>query len=316
MTAKEHQHQTSQTIVDYSIAMSKFFTNNALGGAGRRSTLSNVEMRPFIQNGSWDQSQPTRHKSPTSTTSKLIDLLKSGSSWDERSRFSRNRKEKKKVRDRFAVNIPNRLIFHLIIVFFLVPLVLGMMLLIRALFFGLKEDEQHPLHKKLPHSHTRGINHNNAADGFPVSNPSGDNGFIDTFDVGDDRIEKGDGISSPIDTRSEVINEEPLSDIYPTDGEEQVVDIQNEEDNGQIDEEADGEVDGGVHEEVDGEVHEEVDREFDREVDEQGVSVGQDANFESDPLNNEVEESSIDAEETLGEEHLNDTTEHQEAEDE
>ncbi len=276
--------------------MSDLFISHGGAGAGRRSTVSNVEMRPFIQSGSWEQAQaqtqqPARHK-PSPTASKLIDLLKSGSSWDERSRFSRNRKEKKKVRDRFAVNIPNRLIFHLIIVFFLVPLCLGMMLLIRALFFGLKEDEEHPLHKKLPHSHIRGSDTSDISNvDISVDSPSESGTTGRPFDLGDDRIEKGDipVLSPSIDTTSEITEVGPLNGTYPIDGEEHI-----SQDN--IDAENEG-----------------VDNGHDMEE-----SADRDTTFQSDSnsLNADVEESSDAAEDKLTHGTSNDAFEGQQPEDE
>ena len=125
--------------------------------AGRRQTISNsdnrgFEMRPLTS------SSTSSSSSPRSSVNSLIDMLKSTTQWDDRVKFGRSRKEKKKLRSRFAVNVPTRLIFHLIIVFFLIPLVLGTALLIRALFFGLKEDDEHPLHKKIPKSHLKTTN--------------------------------------------------------------------------------------------------------------------------------------------------------------
>ena len=157
--------------------MSKAFsyiTNQ--GGPGRRANVRDYEMRPLTSNNDTSSTSMFRNISPTTihpsslstlpttaptksspTVSYLIDKLKSTKSWDDNVKFSnRHRKEKKKIRSRFAVNVPTRLIFHLIIVFFLIPLVLGSIFLIRALFFGLKEDDEHPLHKKIPKSHLKG----------------------------------------------------------------------------------------------------------------------------------------------------------------
>ncbi len=113
----------------------------------------NNEMRPLDPSTSSYTIKSSN--SPSSTVSKIIERLKSTKVWDDRLKFARNRKERRKNRSQFAVNVPTRLIFHLIIVFFLIPLTLGVALLIRALFFGLKEDDAHPLHKKLPKSHLK-----------------------------------------------------------------------------------------------------------------------------------------------------------------
>lgn len=119
-------------------------------GPGRRQTISNNDSRDFEMRPLTSSSSSAR-----SSVNNLIERLKSTTKWDDRVKFGRSRKEKKKSRSRFAVNVPTRLIFHLIIVFFLIPLVLGTALLIRALFFGLKEDDEHPLHKKIPKSHLK-----------------------------------------------------------------------------------------------------------------------------------------------------------------
>ncbi len=129
-------------------------------GPGRRSNRD-YEMRPLMSSSSttlppsstYDKSSSSSD-TKSSTVSKIMDRLKQSSSWDDKFRFSQahHRREKKRIRSRFAVNVPTRLIVHLIIVFFLIPLTLGTFFLIRALFFGLKEDEDHPLHKKIPKS--------------------------------------------------------------------------------------------------------------------------------------------------------------------
>ena len=105
----------------------------------------------FPPSSTYDKSSSSSD-TKSSTVSKIMDQLKLSSSWDDKFRFSRahHRREKKRIRSRFAVNVPTRLIVHLIVVFFLIPLTLGTFFLIRALFFGLKEDEDHPLHKKIP----------------------------------------------------------------------------------------------------------------------------------------------------------------------
>lgn len=126
-------------------------------GAGRRTNAPSpydkeFEMRPLTNNGSMYE---PRAKSPTSTTvQNFVDKLKSNTARNQRVRF-RGKTKNRKERSHFAVNVPTRLIFHLIIFFFLIPLTLGMLLLIRALFFGLKEDEAHPLHKKIPNGHLK-----------------------------------------------------------------------------------------------------------------------------------------------------------------
>mmetsp|Transcript_3241 Transcript_3241/g.4730 ORF Transcript_3241/g.4730 Transcript_3241/m.4730 type:complete len:286 (-) Transcript_3241:77-934(-) len=285
--------------------MSKLFANYIPGGAGRRSTVSNTEMRSLTIGGtlSWEQppqqAAPRLTKSPASgltTTSKFIDLLKSGSSWDDRTRFGRNKKEKK-IRDRFAVNIPNRLIFHLIIIFFLIPLTLGMMLLIRALFFGLKEDEEHPLHKKLPHSHIRGSNNSVGV----VSSPS----VVGVGDVGDDRIEKVN-VSSTIDTNTSGTTPEgiPLNMTYSG------IDFEAHDGHGH-------EITGAENVEVDGH---ELGHEHEMDMGMgMGGSTNQDENLDSDPQQvHDSEESTIDGEYNLGDENSHDGTEtdHQEAENE
>jgi hypothetical protein len=110
-----------------------------------------IEMRPLRKSPTGTST--TSSTSSTSSAQQLIDRLRSNAGWDPRTRFSNSRNKKRNKKSRFAVDIPPRLIFHLIIVFFLIPLTLGMLFVIKALVFGLKEDEQHPLHKKLPQSH-------------------------------------------------------------------------------------------------------------------------------------------------------------------
>lgn len=129
-------------------------------GPGRRNTVSSsdreIEMRPLTNNSNHNDgydyrvNDDNKNKSLSSKTLHLQDFIENLNHYRKR---TNHKKEKRRGgRSGFAVNIPSRLIFHVIIIFFLIPLLLGMMLLVRALFFRLKEDETHPLHKKLPHS--------------------------------------------------------------------------------------------------------------------------------------------------------------------
>ena len=146
---------------------------------GRERRKSEVEMRPLMTPGLNSTTQQ-RTLSPTSASLlPFIERLKLNRAWNDRLKLGR--KEKKRGRSRFAVNIPSRLVFYLIVIFFLIPLVLGFLLLIRALFFGLKEDDQHPLHKKIPTSHIR--HHNNDARDAGSEMLDTMNGDVNTYNV-------------------------------------------------------------------------------------------------------------------------------------
>ncbi len=122
---------------------------------GRRTaafTNDEIEMRPLTSN-EYPSSRYNKSSPTSSNVQQFIERLKSNKPWNDRFKFAK--REKRVGRSRFAVDIPTKWIIHLTIIFFLIPLSLGFFFLIRALFFGLKEDEAHPLHKKLPKSHLR-----------------------------------------------------------------------------------------------------------------------------------------------------------------
>lgn len=127
-------------------------------GPGRRTTAftnterDEIEMRPLTSN-EYPSNRCNKSSPMSSNVQQFIDRLKSNKPWNDRFKFAK--KEKRIGRSQFAVNIPTKWIIHLIVIFFLIPLSLGFFFLIRALFFGLKEDDAHPLHKKLPKSHLR-----------------------------------------------------------------------------------------------------------------------------------------------------------------
>ena len=127
-------------------------------GPGRRSAVSGsdreIEMRPLTNNNHSNvYNNNSNNRSHFSNTTRLQHFIEKLN--HHRTRNNHKKEKRRGGRTGFAVNIPSRLIFHVIIVFFFIPLILGMMLLIRALFFRLKEDETHPLHKKLPHSNLK-----------------------------------------------------------------------------------------------------------------------------------------------------------------
>jgi hypothetical protein len=190
--------------------MSKAFSYYGSPGLRPTNSFSNndsrdIEMHPLTQPTTsrgrtlLSSASASAPSTATSTAQKMIQNLSSNTPWNDRLPFGNHRikKEKRKgSRSRFKVDVPTRLIFHLIIFFFFIPLTIGTLLLIRALFFGLKEDEEHPLHKKLPHSHK--IPHNDlVSDVSKMSNFS---------DVGGGMVEEN-AVHSHTSAMDELMNE-------------------------------------------------------------------------------------------------------------
>jgi len=176
---------------------------------GRRSAVSNdIEMRPLVHHGGGN-SKIFRGSTSSGSNSvaRMMEKLQTVSNWDEgKFRLSKSKSEKKKTKSHFAVNIPTRMMVHVMIIFFLIPLLLGLLMVAKALFFGLKEDEQHPLHKKLPRSHLRtgtggDVGHDlTDAGGSTLS--TGIQTMLDVQDNHDGVVNINEPISSSIDEKN------------------------------------------------------------------------------------------------------------------
>ncbi len=99
----------------------------------------------------------------TGISSRISRLMEKGPIMLERHRdnFRKNRRRMRIGNGRggeqgFAVELPPRVLVYTIIIFFVLPLMSGCFFLIRTIFFGsLREDELHPLHKKVPRARVR-----------------------------------------------------------------------------------------------------------------------------------------------------------------
>lgn len=99
--------------------------------------------------------------------------------------FENNKKRFRKLRSRnfnrnrgFKVDLPPKFLLYTIFVFIILPLLLGAFFLVRTVLSGeLKEDEEHPLHKKHPHFRAR--NHTSSAHMGNFKNESATNVDMD-----------------------------------------------------------------------------------------------------------------------------------------
>lgn len=117
---------------------------------GRINTNRGIELQPlFTEN---EENQSASHtSSPTyggRNIKKIIERFGLGSISALGNARLRLRKRRLKPR-KFSVKLPNRFILYFTVIFFVVPLSLGLTLLVKILLFGSqKEDPEHPLHRK------------------------------------------------------------------------------------------------------------------------------------------------------------------------
>lgn len=112
---------------------SRFNTNNA------------NETRSLIDTPTSRNQIPSYSRSSSTAVQRLLNLLNSSGK-----PYSRSKKSKySKLDQGFQVNLPPRFILYIILIFIVLPLVIGSIFLTKQLLFGtLKEDEFHHLRKK------------------------------------------------------------------------------------------------------------------------------------------------------------------------
>jgi len=153
-------------------------TSGPMGMGGRNTSFN--EMRPLMMELETDlESSPRRSQSQSQSqyNKRLNNLTATSQNF---SRFVKDKLKKGTARGRrrknrdqgFAVQLPPKVLVYTIVIFFVLPLLMGSIFVVRAVFFGeLKEDEMHPLHKKAKLSHVPVVKHDNDNDN---DNPSGD----------------------------------------------------------------------------------------------------------------------------------------------
>eukprot|EP01083_Nonionella_stella_P097144 273066_1 len=155
-------------------------TSGPMGMGNRKASVN--EMRPLMmeletdlesssndtrRSQSQSQSQYNKRLNNLTATSQnfsrfVKDKLKKGSA---RGRRRRNRDQG------FAVQLPPKVLVYTIVIFFVLPLLMGSIFVVRAVFFGdLKEDEMHPLHKKAKLSHVPVVKHDDNDNPTDIAN--------------------------------------------------------------------------------------------------------------------------------------------------
>jgi len=155
-------------------------TSGPMGMGGRNTSFN--EMRPLMMELETDlESSNDNRRSQSQSQSQYNKRLNNLTATSQNfSRFVKDKLKKGTARGRrrknrdqgFAVQLPPKVLVYTIVIFFVLPLLMGSIFVVRAVFFGeLKEDEMHPLHKKAKLSHVPVVKHDNDNDN---DNPSGD----------------------------------------------------------------------------------------------------------------------------------------------
>lgn len=123
--------------------------------AGRSSALyqqnnnGQTEMQPLMIDGSEARSSThTIHRS--NSVNQMFEKFQSMEVFKRSKQRVRRLRQRHRVRG-FQVDLPPKFLVYTIMVFIILPLLMGSFFLARTVIFGsLKEDEEHPLHKKMP----------------------------------------------------------------------------------------------------------------------------------------------------------------------
>lgn len=119
----------------------------SMSRADDRSSRFNTtnETQNLIDTPSLSRNQASLSRSTSTAVQRLLNLLNSSGRTYARSKKS----TKRKLDQGFHVQLPSKFLVYTILIFIVLPLVLGSIFLIKQLLFGtLKEDEFHHLRKK------------------------------------------------------------------------------------------------------------------------------------------------------------------------
>ncbi len=138
--------------------------------AGRSSNMyQKNEVQPLmVDSGAETSSPPPSHSNTIRRNKSMTQLFERVQAMEV---YQKGRQRIRRLGQRnrargFQVDLPPKFLVYTIMVFIILPLLLGSFFLARTILFeGLKEDASHPLHKKQPHwptnstKHNRGVNH-------------------------------------------------------------------------------------------------------------------------------------------------------------